>query len=161
MNFPLILFLLTCATGLAWLLDLLWFRKKRAPGAKNPWWVEYIAGFFPILLLIFILRSFIVEPFQIPSGSMTPTLLEGDYILVNKYTYGVRLPVINRKIVEVNTPQRGDVLVFRFPADPSKDYVKRVVGVPGDTVAYQDKRITVNGKVAPVETMDDYLHRER
>jgi signal peptidase I len=161
MNFPLILFILTCVTGAAWFADILWLRKKRAPGTKNPWWVEYVAGFFPILLLIFILRSFIVEPFQIPSGSMTPTLLEGDYILVNKYTYGVRLPVINRKILDVNTPQRGEVLVFRYPVDPSKDFVKRVVGVPGDVVSYQEKRLSINGKPVPMEPMEDYLYRER
>jgi signal peptidase I len=107
-------------------------------------------GLFPVIAAVFFLRSFLFEPFKIPSGSMIPTLLVGDLILVNKFTYGVRLPVINTKIIEGNQPARGDVMVFRYPPQPSLDYIKRVVGVPGDEVAYLNKRLTVNGK--PVDT---------
>ena len=113
MNFALVLFLLLLATGVLWLIDRLYARKHRAPDAPAPWWVEYGASFFPVILIVFGLRSFVVEPFKIPSGSMIPTLLVGDFILVNKWTYGIRLPVINKKIVEVGQPQRGDVMVFR------------------------------------------------
>lgn len=116
----------------------------------QPWWLDWTAGLFPVIAAVFLLRSFLFEPFKIPSGSMVPTLLVGDLILVNKFTYGVRLPVINTKIIEMNAPQRGDVMVFRYPPQPSFDYIKRVVGVPGDEVAYLNKRLTVNGK--PVET---------
>lgn len=161
MNFALILFCLLVVTGAAWAADVLVFRKRRAPGAKDPWWVEYGASFFPVILLVFVLRSFVVEPFKIPSGSMIPTLQVGDFILVNKFTYGIRLPVINKKIIDVGEPKRGDVMVFRYPEDPSLDYIKRVIGVPGDKVEYQNKRLTINGK--PIETtrIDDYLHPER
>ena len=116
----------------------------------QPWWLDWTAGLFPVIVTVFLLRSFLFEPFKIPSGSMVPTLLVGDLILVNKFTYGVRLPVINTKIINVNSPQRGDVMVFRYPPQPSMDYIKRVVGVPGDEVAYLNKRLTINGK--PVET---------
>lgn len=161
MNFALILFCLLVVTGAAWAADVLVFRKRRAPGAKDPWWVEYGASFFPVILLVFVLRSFVVEPFKIPSGSMIPTLQVGDFILVNKFTYGIRLPVINKKIIDVGEPKRGDVMVFRYPEDPSLDYIKRVIGIPGDKIEYQNKRLTINGK--PVETtrIDDYLHPER
>ncbi|HMM54336.1 MAG TPA: signal peptidase I [Candidatus Desulfobacillus sp.] len=161
MNFALILFLLTLATGAVWLLDLLVMKKRRQPGAKEPWWVEYGASFFPVILAVFLLRSFLVEPFKIPSGSMIPTLQVGDFILVNKYTYGIRLPVINRKVIELNSPQRGDVMVFRWPADPSLDYIKRVVGLPGDKVAWQDKRLYINGSEVSVSPQPDYLHPDR
>ena len=128
---------------------------------KEPLWVEWGASFFPVILIVFVLRSFLFEPFKIPSGSMIPTLQVGDFILVNKFIYGIRLPVINKKIISINDPQRGDVMVFRYPEDPSLDYIKRVVGIPGDTVAYQNKRLTINGQ--PVETTKtaDYLHPER
>ena len=116
----------------------------------QPWWLDWTAGLFPVIVAVFVLRSFLFEPFKIPSGSMIPTLLVGDLILVNKFTYGVRLPVINTKIIEMNSPQRGDVMVFRYPPQPSFDYIKRVVGVPGDEVAYLNKRLTVNGN--PVDT---------
>ena len=125
MNFALILFILLLVSGAIWATDTLIFRKRRAPEAKDPWWVEYGASFFPVILVVFILRSFIFEPFKIPSGSMIPTLLVGDFILVNKYTYGIRLPVINKKIIDVGNPQRGDVMVFRYPEDPSLDYIKQ------------------------------------
>jgi signal peptidase I len=161
LNFALILFLLLLASGAIWAVDSLWLAKRRPAGAKDPWWVEYGAGFFPVILVVFGLRSFVVEPFKIPSGSMIPTLLVGDFILVNKYTYGIRLPVINKKIIEVSQPQRGEVMVFRFPEDPSLDYIKRVVGVPGDKVAYQNKRLSINGKPLDIQPQDDFLHSER
>ena len=161
MNFALILFLLLVVTGVLYAVDVLKFRKLRAPGAKEPIWVEWGAGFFPVILIVFVLRSFLFEPFKIPSGSMIPTLLVGDFILVNKFTYGIRLPVINKKIIPINDPQRGDVMVFRYPEDPSLDYIKRVVGLPGDTVAYQNKRLTINGQPVEIGKAGDYLHPER
>jgi signal peptidase I len=161
MNFALILFLLTLATGALWLGDRYLFRKRRGAGAKDPWWVEYGASFFPVILIVFLLRSFLVEPFKIPSGSMLPTLLVGDFILVNKYTYGVRLPVINKKIVEINSPRRGDVVVFRYPVDPSLDYIKRVVGLPGDKVEYHNKRLTINGEAMAMHRDGDFLDKEK
>jgi len=118
-------------------------------------------SFFPVILIVFLLRSFLVEPFKIPSGSMIPTLLIGDFILVNKFTYGIRLPVVNRKLLEIGSPHRGDVMVFRYPDDPSLDYIKRVVGLPGDRVEYRNKRLTINGHVVPVRQIEDYLSRER
>jgi signal peptidase I len=161
MNFALILLLLLLATGALWALDRYVARKRRAPGAPAPWWVEYGASFFPVILVVFFLRSFLVEPFKIPSGSMIPTLLVGDFILVNKFTYGIRLPVINKKIIPVNEPQRGDVMVFRYPADPSVDYIKRVVGLPGDRVEYFDKKLKINGEEVPRKADGDYLHPDR
>ena len=161
MNFALILFVLVVITGLVWAFDRFHARKKRAPDAPDPWWVEYGGSFFPVILAVFFLRSFLVEPFKIPSGSMIPTLLIGDFILVNKYTFGIRLPVINKKIVEINTPQRGDVVVFRYPPDPTLDYIKRVVGVPGDRIEYKDKKLTINGTPVEQKRLDDYLDKER
>ena len=161
MNFALILFVLLVATGVLWAADKLYARKRRAHGAADPWWVEYGASFFPVILAVFFLRSFLVEPFKIPSGSMIPTLLVGDYILVNKFTYGIRLPVINKKIVDMNDPQRGDVMVFRYPENPSLDYIKRVVGLPGDTVEYFGKRLTINGQQVATAAAGEYLHRDR
>jgi len=159
LNFALILFLLTVITGAAWLLDVAVMKKRRGPNAPEPWWVAWLAGFFPVILAVFVLRSFLVEPFRIPSGSMVPTLLEGDFILVNKYTYGIRLPVINKKVLDIGTPQRGDVMVFRYPQDPSQDYIKRVVGLPGDKVAWQDKRLYINGEEIPVASQPDYTYK--
>ncbi len=161
MNFALILLLLLMVTGVLYAVDVLKFRKLRAKNAKEPLWVEWGASFFPVILIVFVLRSFLFEPFKIPSGSMIPTLLVGDFILVNKFAYGIRLPVINTKVIEVGTPQRGDVMVFRYPEDPSLDYIKRVVGLPGDTVAYQNKRLTINGQPVSEEKVADYLHPER
>lgn len=161
MNFALVLFLLLVVTGVLWVIDHFFARKQRAPDAPAPWWVEYGASFFPVILIVFGLRSFVVEPFKIPSGSMIPTLLVGDFILVNKWTYGIRLPVINKKILDVNEPKRGEVMVFRYPADPSLDYIKRVVGLPGDTVEYIDKRLTVNGSAVPLTESGNYLHPDR
>ncbi|MEJ8837066.1 signal peptidase I [Ramlibacter sp. AN1133] len=116
----------------------------------QPWWLDWTAGLFPVILAVFVLRSFLFEPFKIPSGSMIPTLLVGDLILVNKFTYGLRLPVVNTKLTAGTPPKRGDVMVFRYPPKPTLDYIKRVVGVPGDEVAYLNKRLTINGR--PVET---------
>ncbi len=161
MNFALLLFSLLVVTGAVSLADHLWLAGRRAEGEKEPWWVEYGKSFFPVILIVFFLRSFLVEPFKIPSGSMVPTLLVGDFILVNKYTYGIRIPIINRKIVDINAPKRGDVMVFRYPEDPSLDYIKRVVGLPGDRVGWIDKRLVINGLEAPRRELPDYLHPER
>jgi signal peptidase I len=160
-NFALILFVLLLVSGVLWGIDHFVASKRRSIGSKTPWWVEYGASFFPVILVVFCLRSFVVEPFKIPSGSMIPTLLVGDFILVNKWTYGIRLPVINKKIIDVNQPQRGDVMVFRFPADPSLDYIKRVVGLPGDKVEYVDKKLTINGVEMVQSPAGDYLHPDR
>jgi signal peptidase I len=127
---------------------------------KQPTWIEYSGSFFPVIALVFVLRSFLYEPFKIPSSSMVPTLVIGDLILVNKFTYGIRLPIINKKIVEINDPQRGDVMVFKYPKDPSLDYIKRVIGIPGDKIAYKNKRLTVNGKDISYEPLPDYLDEE-
>jgi len=127
---------------------------------RQPTWVEYSGSFFPVIALVFFLRSFLFEPFKIPSSSMVPTLLVGDLILVNKFDYGIRLPVLNKKIVDVGNPQRGDVMVFKYPKDMSQDYIKRVIGVPGDKITYENKRLTVNGVPVQYEPMDDYLEDE-
>lgn len=155
-------------TGLIWLADKLWLKRLRLEststltvgesggpaGAVNgnasyedPWYVEYSKSFFPVLLIVLLLRSFIAEPFRIPSGSMMPTLLVGDFILVNKFSYGVRLPVIHNKIFDLDGPERGDVAVFRWPRDPRLDYIKRVVGLPGDRIRYVDKELFINGQL--------------
>ncbi len=125
---------------------------------QQPTWIEYSGSFFPVIALVFFLRSFLFEPFKIPSESMVPTLLVGDLILVNKFTYGIRLPIINKKIIDVNDPKRGDVMVFKYPVDNSTDYIKRVVGVPGDKIDYHGKRLTINGKALAYQTMPDYLN---
>lgn len=127
---------------------------------RQPWWIEYAVSFFPVILIVFLLRSFLVEPFKIPSGSMLPTLLIGDFILVNKYTYGVRIPIINQKVVDINKPQRGEVMVFRWPENPSLDYIKRVVGTPGDAIVYRDKRLTINGDEIKTTADGEYSYVE-
>ncbi|MDB5758261.1 MAG: lepB [Burkholderia sp.] len=127
---------------------------------RQPTWVEYSGSFFPVILLVFVLRSFLFEPFKIPSSSMVPTLQIGDLILVNKFTYGIRLPVVNKKIIDINQPQRGDVMVFKYPKDTSLDYIKRVVGVPGDKVVYRNKKLSVNGKDLEYKQLPDYLDEE-
>ena len=119
----------------------------------QPWWLDWTAGLFPVILAVFLLRSFLFEPFKIPSGSMMPTLLIGDLILVNKFHYGVRLPIVNRKVIDNNDPVRGDVMVFRFPSDPSTDYIKRVVGLPGDEVSFRNQQLSINGQPVPVEAL--------
>ncbi|HHJ20124.1 MAG TPA: signal peptidase I [Gammaproteobacteria bacterium] len=165
-------------TGLVWLADKLWLRRLRLESAstmtvgqaggsagavhansslEDPWYVEYSKSFFPVLLIVLILRSFIAEPFRIPSGSMMPTLLVGDFILVNKFSYGVRLPVIHTKILDLGGPERGDVIVFRWPRDPRLDYIKRVIGVPGDRIRYVDKELFVNGQLVN-KALDEQYH---
>ena len=161
MNFALLLFVLLVITGAISALDGAYFCRRRAAGTKEPWWIEYPKSFFPVILIVFLLRSFLVEPFKIPSGSMIPTLLVGDFILVNKYTYGIRLPVINKKIIDLNEPERGDVIVFRYPDDPTIDYIKRVVGLPGDKVAYLNKRLIINGREMPLKDAGEYLLRDK
>ncbi len=127
----------------------------------QPWWLDWTAGLFPVILTVFLLRSFLFEPFRIPSGSMIPTLEIGDLILVNKFHYGVRLPVLNKKIIDNHTPQRGDVMVFRYPQDPSIDFIKRVVGIPGDEITYKQQRLYVNGQATPITALDDYYDEDR
>lgn len=160
MNFALIMLLLLVGTGTVWLAESLFFRKHRAAGLPQPWWIEYPVSFFPVILVVFTLRSFLVEPFKIPSGSMLPTLLVGDFILVNKFTYGIRLPVINTRMIEVGNPQRGEVMVFRYPENPTLDYIKRVVGLPGDEIVYADKRLTINGKPIEIKQDGEYNYLE-
>lgn len=135
--------------------------KLRDEKLRQPWWLEYTASFFPVILAVFVVRSFVVEPFKIPSGSMVPTLLVGDFILVNKFEYGLRLPVTNTKITQGSPLSRGDVVVFRYPKDESVDYIKRVIGLPGDTVAYQDKQLTINGQPVPETPLPDFFDDER
>ena len=160
MNFPLIMLILLTVTGGIWLLDYFVLRHNRIKEDDEPWWVEYPKSFFPVILIVFCLRSFLVEPFKIPSGSMIPTLLVGDFILVNKYTYGVRLPVVNKKVFDMNKPKRGEVMVFRYPDDPSMDYIKRVVGVPGDLITYRNKQLTINGSPVKMKATGEYTYVE-
>ncbi len=134
--------------------------EAKAAILAQPWWLEWTAGLAPVVITVFILRAFLFEPFKIPSGSMIPTLLVNDLILVNKFHYGFRLPVIKTKITEGSKPQRGDVMVFRFPPTPSLDYIKRVIGVPGDTVAYLNKRLTINGQVIVTKAVPDFLDED-
>ena len=128
---------------------------------RQPAWIAYTGSFFPVIAAVFIFRSFIYEPFKIPSSSMVPTLQIGDLILVNKFTYGIRLPIVSKKIININNPKRGDVMVFKFPKDVSLDYIKRVVGVPGDKIVYKNKRLSVNGVELAYEKLPDYLDEER
>lgn len=166
MDFSLLLVLAVALSGAIYLLDVLVLRPKRrarvakaetatmegldAPTRekllKEPWPVDYSRSFFPVLLVVLVVRSFIVEPFQIPSGSMKPTLEIGDFILVNKFAYGLRLPVVHNRFLEVDDPERGDVMVFRFPEEPSVNFIKRVVGLPGDRIRYEGKQLYVNGE---------------
>ncbi len=166
MDFSTVLFAITAITGLVWLVDVLAVRPRRTAAARaagkdpvtipEPGTVDYARSFFPVALVVLLLRSFIFEPFRIPSDSMMPTLLDGDFIIVNKYAYGLRLPVINRKVAQVGSPQRGDVVVFRFPRDPSVNFIKRLVGLPGDHVQVRGDRITVNGKPVPFDIVGPY-----
>jgi signal peptidase I len=151
----LILTALTLVSGVVVAIDKFVWKtseedSRTKPGAKHIL-VEYSRSFFPVLLFVLVIRSFVFEPFRIPSGSMMPTLLEGDFIFVKKYAYGLRLPVTEAKIIETGEPQRGDVVVFRLPSDPSVNYIKRVVGLPGDTVVYERHRLTINGEVIPLD----------
>ena len=173
-NFSLLLFIMAVVTGLYWAADHLLFKRQRMARAEpirdenareallaQPWWLDWTAGLFPVIVIVFVLRSFLFEPFKIPSGSMIPTLEIGDLILVNKFHYGIRLPVINKKIVDNNPVRRGDVMVFRYPADPSIDFIKRVVGVPGDQITYVNQRLSVNGKPVPLTALEDYYDEDR
>ncbi len=159
-DFAAVLLLAAVITGLIWLFDAKFWRKRRTSDAPEPVVVDMARAFFPVILVVFMIRSFWVEPFKIPSGSMKPTLVVGDFILVNKYTYGIRLPVINRKIVDIDPVRRGDVVVFRYPADPSVDYIKRVIGTPGDKVVYKAKRLTVNGEAISMQSSGFYTDAE-
>lgn len=152
-NFELALFYAALTTGLIALIDILFFAKKRAIDTKPFFIIEYARSFFPVLLIVFLLRSFLFEPFRIPSGSLEPTLLVNEFILVNKYDYGVRLPVAHKRIFGESKPERGDIIVFRWPPNPSLDFIKRVIGVSGDHISYTDKELYVNGERIP----QDYL----
>ncbi len=147
-------------SGAIWSWDRFVSAKKRG-GTPPADWVEYGCGFFPVILVVFVLRSFLVEPFQIPSSSMRPGLVVGDFILVNKFSYGIRTPVINNVLIPVGKPQHGDVMVFNFPENPSINYIKRVIGLPGDTVSYRNKRLTVNGQPVKTEAAGEHLYFEQ
>ena len=159
-DFAAVLLIAAVITGIIWLVDVQLLRRKRSSGEPEPVVVDMARAFFPVIVVVFLIRSFWVEPFKIPSGSMKPTLLVGDFILVNKYTYGIRIPVINKKVVDVNPLARGDVVVFRYPADPSVDYIKRVVGLPGDKVVYRNKRLTINGESVAAQAGGFYTDSE-
>jgi len=160
-DFSFILVAATLVSGIIWGLDSWLFKAKRlqssaARGAsaeevRDPVIVEYARSFFPVILIVLLIRSFLFEPFRIPSDSMMPTLLDGDFIFVNKYSYGLRLPVLNTKIVSVGDPQRGDVIVFRLPSDPATNYIKRLVGLPGDHVSVRGRQVFINGEAVPLE----------
>ena len=159
MNFALLLLILSCASGLIYLLDILLWKKNRSPEQKPALIIEYSRSFFPVFFTVLLLRSFLVEPFRIPSGSLEPTLLVGDFVAVNKFAYGFRLPVWDKKVISIAHPKTGDIAVFRWPPDPSFDYIKRVVGVPGDKINYHNKILTINGKVA-TQTFLEYTTDE-
>lgn len=157
-DFSFFLVIASLVTGVVWGAYCLYLKSAGQPYLieKEPLLVEYARSFFPVVLVVLVLRSFLAEPFRIPSGSMMPTLLVGDFILVNKFSYGVRLPVLNAKILEIGEPQRGDIVVFRFPKQPTVDYIKRVIGLPGDRIAYFDKKIYVNGQLANQVSLGTY-----
>jgi signal peptidase I len=161
-DFSFFLVIAALVTGLVWLVDARVFRPRRMQrsgsavgGAPEPILVEYARSFFPIIVLVLLIRSFLYEPFRIPSDSMMPTLLDGDFIFVNKFTYGLRLPVLNTEVVPLGEPERGDVVVFRLPSDPATNYIKRLVGMPGDHVVVRDKLVYINGVVQDVQ-LDGY-----
>ncbi len=157
MNFELILVLATLISGVIAGIDRLYFRKAReALEGKEPLLVEYARSFFPVLLVVLLLRSFVAEPFRIPSGSMMPTLEVGDFILVNKFTYGVRLPVLRTKVIPLGEPERGEVVVFKYPQQPEVDYIKRIIGLPGDRVRYENKQLLINGQLIPQRMIGIY-----
>jgi len=162
-DFELLLVLLTLVTGVVWAWDLI---RRRRRGTKDgegklPWWIDLSRSLFPVILAVLVIRSFIVEPFRIPSGSMVPTLLTGDFILVNKFTYGLRLPVVHSKVLSLGEPHRGDVAVFRYPLNESEDYIKRIVGLPGDEVVYQHKHLYINGKLAEQQPVGPWAGPEQ
>lgn len=166
-DFSLVLAIVILVSGVIWGVDHWFFAAKReaqaeteADGGKTPTEpaiVEFSRFLFPVVLIVFLLRGFIAEPFRIPSGSMLPTLEIGDFILVSKFNYGIRLPVLNKKIIETGNPQRGDVVVFRYPENPAIDYIKRVIGVPGDEIGYYNKVLYINGKIAEQQPKGDYI----
>ncbi len=148
LDFPLILVCLTFFSGVIWFFDARFFRVKREKLNRNePWYVDYARSLFPVFLIVLIIRSFIVQPYRVPSGSLEPTILPNDFIIVNQFAYGLRLPVLDTKILSIGEPKRGDIAVFRYPARPNINYIKRVIGVPGDHVVYHDKQLTINGKL--------------
>jgi signal peptidase I len=157
-DFSFFLVIASLVTGVVWGGFLLYLKlvHKPYPTENEPLMVEYARSFFPVVLVVLLLRSFLAEPFRIPSGSMMPTLLIGDFILVNKFTYGVRLPVLNTKIIKISEPKRGDIVVFRYPKQPTVDYIKRVIGLPGDRIAYFDKKVYVNGQLAAQTSLGRY-----
>jgi signal peptidase I len=161
-DFAAVLVVLTVVTGGVWMLDALVLEPRRIRGgttravaAKLPWYVDLSKSFFPVILAVLVLRSFVVEPFRIPSESMLPTLLNGDFILVNKFSYGLRLPVLNTKLIGNGRPARGDVVVFRYPREPAVAYIKRVIGLPGDRLEYRDKQLLINGQPAVLTLLPD------
>jgi signal peptidase I len=166
LDFALVLLLITIITGLVWWFDVAFLRGRRAAAARaagqepaaipEPATVDYARSFFPVALVVLLLRAFVFEPFRIPSDSMMPTLLDGDFIIVNKYIYGLRWPVLNRKFLDISAPQRGDVVVFRYPKDTSVNYIKRLVGLPGDRIQVRADRVTVNGKPVPFDIVGSY-----
>jgi signal peptidase I len=175
LNFPLLLVIAVAVCGVLGLLDLIFLAPRRRSAIANyqasvpepdiavveqldkePMLIEYGKSFFPVLFIVLVLRSFLVEPFQIPSGSMIPTLQVGDFILVNKFSYGIRLPVIDEKVIPIGDPQRGDVMVFRYPSDPDVNYIKRVVGVPGDKIRYtKEKQLYINDQLVSEQLVGD------
>lgn len=161
-DFALILVVATFVAGVIWAVDVLFLRSRRELAvagegeAREPLVVEYSRSFFPILLIVLIVRSFLYEPFRIPSDSMMPTLLDGDFIFVSKFAYGLRLPVTNKKVLALGEPERGDVVVFRLPADPATNYIKRLVGLPGDHIRYEDKQLKINGEPIPIRPHGRY-----
>jgi signal peptidase I len=148
MNFALILVVLSFVSGFIYLLDIIFWAKKRGPDQKPGRIIEYSRSFFPVFFIVLLLRSFLIEPFRIPSGSLEPTLLVGDFVAVNKYAYGLRLPVLEKKVIPIANPETGQIAVFRWPPSPNYDYIKRVIGVPGDRISYHDKKLTINGQEA-------------
>ena len=152
-DFSTILVLLCAISGLVWAVDSALLKPKRAPGQLPSMLVEYAHSFFPVFFLVLILRSFLIEPFRIPSGSMIPTLLVGDFILVNKFNYGIRLPALNTKVIEIGSPKRGDIVVFRYPENPATPFIKRIIGVPGDRLVYRNHQLLLND--VPVQTEDE------
>ena len=154
MNFALILVLLSAISGFIYLLDVIFWAKKRKKDQAPNKIIEYSRSFFPVFFIVLILRSFLIEPFRIPSGSLEPTLLVGDFVAVNKFAYGLRLPVVEKKIIPIANPKTGEIAVFRWPPDPSYDFIKRVIGVPGDKISYHNKVLTINGQEAKQEFIE-------
>ena len=160
-DFPLILTGLVFLTGFITLIDVLFFSKKRERMRKEePWFIDYPKSFFPVLLIILLIRSFLIQPYRVPSGSLEPTVLPGDFIAVNQFAYGLRLPVLNKKIYAIGEPKLGDIALFRWPIDPSIIFVKRVIGVPGDHIIYKDKKLTINGKLAEQQFLGQDTDKE-